>query len=156
MTPPSIEPEAAPTRRAATPSRLERIAVKSGLSLGLMGEADRAATLAFAAIHFVPGSGYDEKGVNAVLRDWLAEAGLMLRSDHVEIRRWLVDTGWLERDGFGRRYALAPTAPARAAALLGDRSAASWTASLRRTRADEQERRAERRQRHLAPGSFGV
>ena len=152
MTPASIEPDAAPTRRAATPSRLERIAVKSGLSLGLMGEADRAATLAFAAIHFVPGSGYDEKGVNAVLRDWLAEVGPMLRSDHVEIRRWLVDAGWLERDGFGRRYALAASAPERAAALLGDRSAAGWTACLQRARAAERERREARRQHHAAPG----
>jgi len=138
-------------QQVATPSRLERLAVKNGLSLGLMGEADRAAMLAFAAIHFLPGTGYDEKAVNAILRDWLGESGTMLRSDHVEIRRWLVDTGWLERDGFGRRYALAAGAPERAAALLGDRSAAGWTACLLRARADERERREARRQRHAAP-----
>ena len=152
MTPSSIEPGPVLAPRAAGPSRLERIAVKSGLSLGLMGEPDRAATLAFAAIHFLPGTGYDEKAVNAILRDWLDEAGTMLRGDHVEIRRWLVDTGWLERDGFGRRYALAASAPERAAALLGDRSAAGWTACLQHARAAERERREARRQRHAAPG----
>ena len=138
--------------RAGTTARLERLAVKSGLSLGLMGEADRAATLAFAAIHFLPGAGFDEKGVNAILRECLAEVGTMLRSDHVELRRWLVDAGWLERDGFGRRYALAATAPERATALLGDRSAAGWAACMQRARADERERRQARWLRHLAPG----
>lgn len=131
-------------------SRLETIAVKHDLALGLMGDADRVATLAFAAIHFVPGTAYDERSVNALLVDWLGRGGAMLRTDHVELRRWLVDGGWLERDGFGRRYALAVGAPARAASVLGDASADALTAAVARVRAVDAQRRAERRARHVA------
>lgn len=62
------------------------------------------AVLAAAAMRFEPGAAYAEAGVNEVLRKFLEGAGSMLASDHVELRRWLVDTGLLERDGFGRRY----------------------------------------------------
>ncbi len=62
------------------------------------------AVLAAAAARFEPGAAYTEAGVNEVLRKFLAGGGSMLASDHVELRRWLVDTGLLQRDGFGRLY----------------------------------------------------
>jgi hypothetical protein len=46
--------------------------------------------------------------VNGRLRDALAGDAAFLDTDHVELRRWLVDTGWWRRDGFGRRYHRTP------------------------------------------------
>ena len=131
-------------------SRLDRLAVKTGVSLGLLPAADRDAVLAWAAIHVPAASGLDERGVNAVLQAFLGGAGSMLRTDHVELRRWLVDTGWLERDGFGRAYRLAAAAPERASALLGDISAERLDARIAAARAAEATERRLRRERHCA------
>nr|MCU0969788.1 DUF2087 domain-containing protein [Rubrivivax sp.] len=38
-----------------------------------------------------------------------------LDTDHVELRRWLIDSGWWRRDGFGRAYARVPAAELPAA-----------------------------------------
>ena len=65
----------------------------------------------------MPGRAYTEPEVNACLRAWLAGAGAMLDVDHVELRRWLVDTGVLARDGFGRAYARGTPGAAIAAAV---------------------------------------
>ena len=67
--------------------------------------ADFALLMAAAAHAFAPDRTYTEPEVNERLRAWLAGAGAMLDVDHVELRRWLVDTGALARDGFGRAYA---------------------------------------------------
>jgi hypothetical protein len=87
-----------------------RLAITHGLSPGALAsgrQSDFVVVTAAAAVAFAPGRDYDEKEVNAVLRDWLAGAGAMLATDHVELRRLLVDCRLLERDGFGRRYARA-------------------------------------------------
>ena len=94
--------------------RIEALAPRQGLSLGGMhsaGPADFALMLAAAAQSFAPAQVYTERDVNHRLRVWLAGVGAMLAVDHVELRRWLVDTGVLTRDGFGRTYA--PGAPSR-------------------------------------------
>jgi hypothetical protein len=89
--------------------RLLTLALRRGLSLGGMhssSRADFALMLAAAARSFAPSRAYTEREVNARLRTWLAGVGTMLAVDHVELRRWLVDTGVLTRDGFGRAYSL--------------------------------------------------
>jgi len=45
-----------------------------------------------------------ERDVNEALKAQLAGVANFLDTDHVELRRWLVDAGWLTRDGFGREY----------------------------------------------------
>lgn len=141
----------------ADPTRLDRLAVKSGVSLGLLSPADRDAVLAFAALHLPASADHDERGVDAVLRSFLASGGAMLRTDHVELRRWLVDARWLERDGFGRCYRLPADAPARAAALLGDVSADALDARVAAVRDAHAAERQARRARHaVAQGSAGV
>jgi hypothetical protein len=89
--------------------RLEALALRDGLSLGGMhssSRADFALMLAAAALGFAPAHVYTEREVNDRLRSWLAGIGAMLPVDHVELRRWLVDTNVLTRDGFGRAYSL--------------------------------------------------
>ncbi|MEO8755812.1 MAG: DUF2087 domain-containing protein, partial [Casimicrobiaceae bacterium] len=92
--------------------RLAALALRQGLSLGVMhssSQSDFALMLASAAQCFVRSREYTEREVNDRLRAWLAGAGAMVAVDHVELRRWLVDSGVLTRDGFGRAYT--PGAP---------------------------------------------
>jgi len=125
------------------PPRLAALVVKDGVSLGLLGEVDRALVLALAAAEIEPGREHREADINCILEAWLAGPGAMLRTDHVELRRWLVDAGFVGRDGFGRAYVRIAAQAARAAALLGEGSTgaalAGAVADLRATKAHERE-----------------
>jgi len=127
------------------PPRLAGLVVKDGVSLGLLGGADRALVLALAASEVEPGREHREAEVNRILEAWLAGPGAMLRTDHVELRRWLVDAGFVSRDDFGRAYVRDAAQAARAAALLGEGSSApalaGAVADLRATKAHERETR---------------
>lgn len=46
----------------------------------------------------------NEPAINDVLKRWLADVGRGLETDHVSLRRALVDAGWLTRTGDGREY----------------------------------------------------
>jgi hypothetical protein len=82
--------------------------------------------------------------VNRVLGAWLEGPGAMLRTDHVELRRWLVDAGFVSRDGFGRAYVRGEAETARASGLLGETTAevlAAAVADLRAAKLAEREAR---------------
>ena len=88
-------------------SAWRRLAVKHRVGLGpLMGSrGDEFAVVVAAASLAVPtGTPLSEREVNDRLVAWLAGPGAMLATDHVELRRWLVDLSLLERDGYGREY----------------------------------------------------
>ncbi|MEO5882887.1 MAG: DUF2087 domain-containing protein [Caldimonas sp.] len=126
------------------PPRLASLVVKDGVSLGLLGEADRSLALALAATAIATGQEHREADMNRILESWLEGPGAMLRTDHVELRRWLVDSGFVSRDGFGRAYVRGESERARADALLGDASGpelANAVAALRTDRAREREAR---------------
>ncbi len=96
----------------ATPAveRFAALAIRQGVALGALHSAstrDFDLVLAAAATAFPPERSYTEREVNERLRTFLAGAGAMLATDHVELRRWLVDFRVLERDGYGRAYARA-------------------------------------------------
>lgn len=138
-------------------SILRRLAPRSGLSLGGLygGRHDEFATLlASATMTFTVGSGYSEREVNTLLIGWLAASGVMLGCDHVELRRWLVDTGLLERDGFGRRYVRATNPPSRFAEMLVALADVDMPRVVGEARAEDAARREERRARFAPkPGS---
>jgi len=95
---------AAPTRSLA---RLEALAIRQGLSMGVLASsspADFALVMAAAGSSFGPAETLSEHQVNERIKAFLEGAGAMLAVDHVELRRWLVDNGVLARDGFGRAY----------------------------------------------------
>ncbi len=124
------------------PSRLATLVVKNGVAIGLLGEADRDLVLALAASAFGAGHDYREAEVNRILSAWLDGPGAMLRTDHVELRRWLVDAGFMARDGFGYAYVRGPAELARAEALLGAGATAELdvaVAALRAARAAQRE-----------------
>jgi tRNA(adenine34) deaminase len=125
-----------------------RLCVRRGISLGGLAsgrQADFRTVLAAAALAFDEGAGYDEAGVNERLKAWLAGAGAMLDVDHVELRRWLVDTRLVERDGFGRRYARTTPAPADFAGTLAGLNGCDLALFAEEAREDEQRRREARR-----------
>ena len=128
------------------PPRLAALVVKDGISLGLLAEGDRALVLALAAAAIEPGRAHREADVNGMLQSWLKGPGAMLRTDHVELRRWLVDAGFVMRDGFGRAYVRGAAEAARASALLGRASAGALEDAVLTQRAARAAERASRRQ----------
>jgi len=156
--------------------RFEALAIRRDVSLGTLrvsNAGDFALVLAAAALAFPAGRDMSEREVNEILRVFLAGAGAMLATDHVELRRWLVDFGVLARDGFGRIYrctlgaarrpsereqfalgaahrAHAAGSPAPEIAALASELAGIDLARLARcARTDEALRRAERKERWL-------
>jgi hypothetical protein len=119
--------------------------LKSGLHLGLLGEPDRALVLAFAACALEPLQALREDEVNRRLMAWLAGPGEMLGTDHVELRRWLVDSGFVARDDWGRAYTRGPAELERARLLLGTVDGTALAAAVRALRIAAQHARLARR-----------
>jgi tRNA(adenine34) deaminase len=87
--------------------RMAQLAVRQGVHLSTLQEKDgRDLELVFASAALcLPGDRLlDERGVNEVLKGFLGTAGVMLATDHVELRRWLVDTDFIRRSDFGTDY----------------------------------------------------
>lgn len=88
---------------------LVALLLKRGVGLGGLPTAQQA--LVFALVWAgLPEGGMSERQVNEELKGQLAGAASFLDTDHVELRRWLVDAGWLARDGYGREYRRVPLA----------------------------------------------
>jgi hypothetical protein len=82
---------------------LPALVVKDGVGLGRLSPELRALALAVVWAG-LPDGPMAEAEVNVALKAALNNAASFLDTDHVELRRWLVDSGWLQRDGFGREY----------------------------------------------------
>ena len=127
------------------PLPLASLVVKDGVAIGLLGQRDRDLVLALAARALEPGQAYSESRVNDQLSAWLEGTGAMLRTDHVELRRWLVDAGYVARDGFGRAYWRGEAEASRSLGVLGDAPAGSLEASIDALRIARSAERAARR-----------
>jgi hypothetical protein len=124
-----------------------QLVVKHGVRPGLLDEAERRLALGLVWAGLPDSRVMTEPEVNAAIKGQLAGAAAFLDVDHVELRRWLVDAGWLTRDGFGRAYcrvAERELAPAQAAAVapLHDVALGEWAAAL--LQAHQAERQARR------------
>jgi hypothetical protein len=51
---------------------------------------------------------YTEVELNTCLAKWLSQVGRTIEIDHVSLRRYLVDAGYLTRDPAGRSYRVGP------------------------------------------------
>ncbi len=133
-----------PADHALTP--FAQLVRKDGVALGGLPRAQLLRALALVWSMLPPGCVMNESQVNQRLLAVLA-AG-WLNTDHAELRRWLVDAGWLQRDGFCREYRrlwqpqLTPELQAAAAPLAGIADTAAWVAAQR------QAQQAERQARH--------
>jgi len=132
--------------------RLESLVLKAGLRLGLLSDADRALILALAACAVEPGPSLREDEVNRRLIDWLADVGAMVATDHVELRRWLVDGGYLARDGWGYAYARGPAELDQARRVLGTTDGVALARAVRSVRVAAQAARTTRRRAFEAQG----
>ena len=61
-----------------------------------------------ATLGLHPSQPYSEAEINAHLQRWILSFGQTLPIDHVELRRNLIDAGYLQRDASGSRYELRP------------------------------------------------
>lgn len=82
---------------------LAQMEVKQGVALGGLSPSDRGTALALVWAG-LPTEPANEKAINQNLQSQLAGVAAFLDTDHVELRRWLVDGGWLQCDGWGRVY----------------------------------------------------
>jgi len=147
--------------REVLQDRLRTLILKSGLALGGLSHPDRALALAVPARALACGAVAGEPQVNALLKSSLGAESSFLATDHVELRRWLVDTGWWRRDAFGRRYerVCAPELPEALRAVdaaLGDRDLASWVIGQRAAARTAREQRREAWERRRPGGSRGT
>lgn len=70
-------------------------------------ELDRHVLLVSATLGLETQRWYSEKELNEELRAWSAQFGGNFNLDHVTLRRYLVDEGYLLRDTAGGQYELA-------------------------------------------------
>ena len=145
------EEQGAASGAAAIEARLRALAVREGMTLARFaarGEADRTVLRSTLARRFEPGRAYTEREVNQILRDWLCGVGAMLETDHVNLRRLLVDTALLWRRDDCSEYRLGSAAPALDGppwnTLDPDRIAADARAGLAARRAARREAWANR------------
>ncbi len=134
------------TPRQDVRAALAALVIKQGVSLGGLRAPDRALALGFVWAGLPALQIMTERAVNDALRQQLAGAAACLDTDHVELRRWLVDAGWLQRDGYGRQYrrvepADLPAASQALAHLLADIDTAAWAAETRAQRAGQRDAR---------------
>lgn len=138
--------KSAKSNEAVLRQELAALVVKDGVALGGIAEHQRHLALALAACAVPPDSVLCEADVNLALKDALAQSCRFLSVDHVELRRWLVDTGWVVRDGFGRAYLRTPRAalpePLRPIAqALAGLVPAAWVEELRSSMQRDRQRR---------------
>jgi tRNA(adenine34) deaminase len=124
--------------------RLAQLAVRQGVHIATLQQKDgRDLELVFAtaSLYFPADRLLDERGANAVLKEFLSTAGAMLDTDHVELRRWLVDTGFVRRTDFGSDYrrGTLPAWLADAAGALGRQELADAALQARATRDAQRE-----------------
>ena len=65
---------------------------------------DQRILLKSVAVHLGHGSSYSETEINDALQSWIDGMGSGVRMDHVSLRRYLIDEGYVTRDAAGRTY----------------------------------------------------
>ena len=87
--------------------RMSQLALRHGVHLSTLQQKDRRdldLLFAGAALAFPRSESLSEQDANEILKRFLASAGVMISTDHVELRRWMVDTGFLQRSDYGTDY----------------------------------------------------
>lgn len=86
-------------------ARLVQLATRRGVLLSSLTQGrDLELILATAALHLPNQQLLTEAQANDALRDFLGHIGAFVETDHVELRRWLADTGFIARNDRGSDY----------------------------------------------------
>ena len=96
-----------PVTRQEFCSRLIDLCLNSGMTGLPRRSRDRHILLKSVVLTLSTAKEYTERDVNERLQIWLADIGRSIHLDHVSLRRWLVDEGYLERDSRGSTYRVA-------------------------------------------------
>jgi hypothetical protein len=83
---------------------LAALVCKTGVGLGGLTRPQRELALEVPALVLAESQVVSEAEVNARLKQALSAQAAFIDTDHVELRRWLVDTGWWTRDAYGKAY----------------------------------------------------
>lgn len=124
--------------------RLAQLAARRRVHLSCLSHGrDRELVLATAALYFPQGQLLTEAQANEVLRRFLDGAGRFLETDHVELRRWLAESGFIARsdDGTDYRRGALPAWLLPAAETLSAASLDAAVAAATNARAAEREAR---------------
>jgi hypothetical protein len=92
-------------------SRLTALCVRSAITDLPRRRSDRAILLKSIVLSLAPGRAYAEREIDDAIREWLAAVAPSLDTDHVSLRRNLVDAGHIERDPGGAVYRLPARLP---------------------------------------------
>ena len=110
--------------------RLRKLAARDGMTFSTLitlDDGDRAVLRTTMLARFDPADVYTERQINERLKAWLTGVGSMIETDHVNLRRLLVDTQVLTRTSDCAEYRVHPDAaavPAELVALDADSFAA--------------------------------
>jgi tRNA(adenine34) deaminase len=131
---------------------MAQLAVRHGVHLSTLQQktgGDLELLFASASLAFPADKSLTEREANDILQRFLATAGVMVATDHVELRRWMVDLGYLRRSDYGTDYRRGPLPKwlSEAAQELDIERIATTVQQVRQR--DESEREA-RRQAWLA------
>ena len=114
--------------------RLRKLALREGMTFATFNalqQSDRDVLRATILSRFDVGAAYTEREVNIRLKGWLGGAGRMVATDHVTLRRLLVDTQVLERTSDCAEYRVPPDALVRLPAGLAAPDADAIVADTR-------------------------
>src|SRR5262245_56780648 len=89
--------------------RLAALCVESGLSVFPRKGADRPILLKSVILTLNAEQVYYEAAINEALQTWLKQVGFKINTDHVTLRRLLVDDGFLQRERDGSAYRVSTT-----------------------------------------------
>ena len=118
----------------------------AALCLGGLGPAmprkrrDRHILLKSVALLLGHGREYTEAALNDVLKSWLEAVGRGVRIDHVSLRRYLIDEGYVTRDSAGRVYEVC-TSDAVPGLFEPELNGVDPLVAVREARAEQKERR---------------
>jgi len=91
--------------------RLSDLCIKSGLAGFPKDDTSLHILLKSAVITLGKSDLFTEKEVNAKLESWVKDISQMKGMDHVSLRRMLVDSGYLTRNGDGSSYQISQPGP---------------------------------------------
>lgn len=83
---------------------LQRLLKKKDFTLKNLKQEEFQTCLALASLTIPSSQILNEKDVNQALKHWLNSTGSILWIDHVELRRTLIDYGFLHRNLAGNEY----------------------------------------------------
>ena len=125
--------------------RLRKLAVRDGMTFATLitlDDGDRAVLRTTMLARFDSSAVYAEREVNERLKAWLAGVGRMIETDHVNLRRLLVDTQVLTRTSDCAEYRVHPEA---AVALSAELAALDAEAIAAGAKSEAETRRSARK-----------